>query len=263
MLCVTAALVILQCEFQEEEELDESALSTMMHQLSNLTGPKLTMIRRALDVADELWASTPMACLTVSETDLTQDEVKETTQRVWTEPLCIPINIALEIEKSVLLCVGPSTCLETFSKTYESVTIEAEMFRLCLNSNDLCETDHIKMAKMEDEEEEDAKERFNRKIQSLVQFLRAHQDRWSSNDIADVPPLVTLIPMVSGLDEERIVDAAVRTEKSCSDLAQCLIRQGINNVLITDTFRGDEEGEIVTTNWHTGIVMMELHGVFD
>ena len=80
MLCVTAALVILQCEFQEEEELDESALSTMMHQLSNLTGPKLTMIRRALDVADELWASTPLACLTVSETDLTQNEVKETTQ---------------------------------------------------------------------------------------------------------------------------------------------------------------------------------------
>jgi hypothetical protein len=224
-----------------------------------------------LDVADELWGSTPIDCLTISEENLTIDhnnKVEDVSPSVWTKPLHIPIISALEIEKSVLVCVGPSSSLDSFVKTYESVTIEAEVFRLCLTTCELmCEDVSTSMKKKNnvDEEKIEDKRKFKRKMESLETFLSTHQDRWSSDDNA-VPPLVTLIPIVSGLDEDYVVDATVRTEKSCSDLAQRLIRKGVNHVLVTEAFRGgtDNSGnEIVTTNWHTGIVLIELRGVFD
>ena len=65
----------------------------MIHQLSNLTGPKLTMVRRALDVADELWGSTPMACLAVPGKDLTQ--VRDDNVESLDKTIYIPINISV------------------------------------------------------------------------------------------------------------------------------------------------------------------------
>eukprot|EP00940_MAST-03C_sp_MAST-3C-sp2_P002283 g2283.t1 len=231
----------------------QPSLSTLMRQLTSMAGPKLTLVRRTLRIANRLVVSTPALD---QRRRRQSNEAEETMSEnpppsCWTSPLRPTFESATRSGVSVAVFVGRSEPLSVGFDRAFSRSKDIELFRMSLESNEMQRCDTLRSSTHSDVDARKSAAREALKVQMKLEHLAEYlcdqqnaclRSATRSENGARVTPIVALVPVVGGADAKRDAKIAIEREhvdgaqvSACAlSLGRWLIRAGVNCVVVTD-----------------------------